>query len=256
MRSLAWKNVTIIGGYGRMGRFLARLFSGDGFHVTICGRRLGEAKRVASRLGISCGTVEKSVKTADLVIVSVPITKTYEVCKSIAGQMMDGSILMEIASVKTGITDRLRSDLSRRVSFVSIHPLFGPGIRKVQGRNMVVIKDGDPVASKEVADYFRSKGVNVTLLSVEEHDRAMATIQVLHHFSMTSLSRSLQSQFRKNPELQALLTDSLKLTMKSIRRILKNRAVVKEIQERNPYAEEARSDFANLLSKLAKEKAI
>lgn len=242
-----WKEIAIVGGYGRMGRFLSRLFKEDGFDVTICGRRIDEAKRAAKRLKVSFGSIDESVRKADLVIVSVPVKHVYEVCMSIADKMKKGSMLVEIASVKTGIADRLSRELPRHVRFASLHPLFGPTGRDLRDRNIAMIRDGDVKASRALSSYLKSKGATITYLTVDEHDRAMATIQVLHHYALLSFSHAFQSEIRKDPKLAGLLTESLKLTLRSVRRILANLDAVLEIQENNPYAEEARSKFSRIL---------
>ncbi|HID90508.1 TPA: prephenate dehydrogenase/arogenate dehydrogenase family protein [Candidatus Bathyarchaeota archaeon] len=245
---IPWKEVAIVGGYGRMGRFFARVLSRDGFHVTICGRRLERARRVARRLGVSYGEVDSSVRGADLVIVSVPIDATYDVCMSVAKEMERGSTIVEIASVKTGIADRLRSDLPRHVRFVSAHPLFGPTVRGLRGRNVVIIKGGDEEATRRLRLYLESKGASVSLLTVDEHDRAMATVQVLHHYALLSFSYVLQNELRRRPKLADLLTESLRLTLRSVKRVLDNLDAVLEIQERNPYAGEARREFVKAIA--------
>lgn len=244
-----WKKIAIVGGYGRMGRFFSRLFKEDGFDVTICGRRIDEAKRAAKRLKVSFGSIDESVQKADLVIVSVPVEHTYEVCMSIADKMKKDSVLVEIASVKTGIADRLSRELPRRVRFASIHPLFGPTVRDLHDRNIVMIRDGDSDASRTLSSYLESKGATVTYLTVDEHDKAMATIQALHHYALLSFSHAFRSEIRKDPKLANLLTESLKLTLRSVRRILANLDAVLEIQKNNPYAKEARRKFSRIFQK-------
>lgn len=246
----AWREVTIVGGYGRMGRFFSRLFASDGFDVTICGRRHKKAKRAAKCLDVGYGDVEESVRKADLVVVSVPIGSTYSVCKSVSKDMREEGTLVEIASVKTGIADRLPNELPDHVRFVSIHPLFGPRVRNIGGRNLLVVRGGDSKATREVTDYFKAKGANVTLLSVEEHDRAMAAIQVLHHFALTALSRSFETYLTR-AQLETLSTDSLRLTLKAIKRMAESRETVNEIQRHNPYSNEIRADFIRFLSEQA-----
>ncbi len=246
------RKIAIVGGTGKMGSLAAKLLKKDGFEITICSRKPALAKKVAERLGVAYNTLEGGVKEADIVLVSVPIETTYKVCKQAAKQMRNGALLIDIASVKTGIADKLTKELPNHVKYLSLHPLFGPQAPSLNKQNVVVIKSRMDSCSRKVVAYLKSKGAQVSFLSVDQHDRAMAIVQAMHHFAMLSFLHTLSTQLSKFKEPEKLTTRSLRLTLKSIDNILKNLDSAASIQKNNPYAKEIRKTYLNLMTKLAK----
>lgn len=244
------RKIAVVGGTGRMGSLISKLLKKDGFKVTICSRRLEAAKKVAKKLGVSYNTIKDGVREAEVVVVSVPIENTYQVCKDLAKQMKNDALLVEISSVKTGITDNLAKELPRHIKYLSIHPLFGPQAKSLNKQNVVVIKTKMNPCSEKVVEYLKRKGAQVSLLSVDEHDRAMAVVQAMHHFAMLSFLYALTNQLRKFREPHKLLTRSLKLTLKSTNNLLKNMEAITSIQRFNPHAKEMRAAYLKLISTL------
>jgi prephenate dehydrogenase len=69
-----------------------------------------------------------------------------------------------------------------QASVVGTHPMFGPGVLSLQGQRVVVCKGrGDAWHAWLIAN-LRARGLVVTEASAEQHDRAMALVQVLTHF--------------------------------------------------------------------------
>lgn len=247
------RKIVIVGGTGRMGSLIAKLLKKDGFKVTICGRRLEVAKKVAKKLGVSYNTIKDGVREAKVVIVSVPIENTYKVCKDIAKQMKTNTLLVEISSVKTGIADKLAKELPNHIKYLSIHPLFGPQAKSLNKQNVAVIKTKMDPCSQKVVEYLKGKGAQIAFLSVDEHDRAMAVVQAMHHFATLSFLYALTNQLRKFKEPQKLLTRSLKLTLKSANALLKNMDAIASIQRFNPHAKGMRATYLKLISALNKK---
>jgi prephenate dehydrogenase len=110
----------------------------------------------------------------------------------------------------------------------------------------------DPCLQK-VVEYLKGKGAQIAFLSVDEHDRAMAVVQAMHHFATLSFLYALTTQLRKFSEPHKLLTRSLKLTLKSAGNLLKNMDTVTSIQQFNPYAKGMRATYLRLISVLNKK---
>lgn len=247
------RKIAVVGGTGKMGRLISRLLKKDGFKVTVCSRRLEAAKKVAKKLGVSYNTIRDGVREAEVVVVSVPLENTYQVCKDVAQQMRKGALLVEISSVKTGITDKLTKELPKQIKYLSIHPLFGPQAKSLNQKNVAIIKTKMTPCSRQVIVYLKGKGAQITFLSVDEHDKAMAVAQVMHHFAMLAFIYSLTNQLRKFKEPHKLLTRSLNLTLKSVNNLLKNMEAMTSIQQFNPYAKEMRATYLKLISTLNKK---
>jgi len=247
-------HIAILGGTGKMGTLIAIFLKTDGFHVTIWGRKPEKTKRIAKKIGVySAPIIEKIAANSDIVIVSVPIENTYDICQSAAKYMKQGAILVDISSAKTGIADRLQRKLPKQIKYVSIHPLFGSQIESLEGQNFVIIKGSDELSSRKIANYLKTKGANVTYLSVKDHDHAMASFQALHHFAMLSFLYAFLEQISEIKEPSKLTTNSLRLTLKSIRRILENLDAVTSIQINNPYTREIISKYIRFTSEFNKK---
>ncbi|MFQ5712056.1 MAG: prephenate dehydrogenase/arogenate dehydrogenase family protein [Candidatus Geothermarchaeales archaeon] len=171
--------VTIIGGAGQMGRVFARYFKSKGFSVTIQDKNLKEAERVASLLDVSAmDESRKAVEAADTTLISVPLGSTPYVILDVAPYVGRGKVLAEIASMKRETVEALRTVSGRGFKPLSIHPLFGPGVKSFSREKMAVI----PVLSAE-AEVEEARAIfpecRVFPVDVETHDLSMSMILYL-----------------------------------------------------------------------------
>jgi prephenate dehydrogenase len=80
---------------------------------------------------------------------------------------------------------------------------------------------------------------------VEEHDFAMASIQVLHHFALITFSSAL-SRFTEANGLSEYLTESIEKTLQNIQNMHENWSTIYAIQSLNPNAQKARETLAEV----------
>lgn len=175
-------DVTVIGGAGRMGRWLTRYLTSQRHEVTISDVRSDEAASFAKSVGVSFSRKNTgAVRNADLTIVSTPIPVIPHVLREVSSYLKMNSIVAEISSLKSQIIPVLMEMTDRNVRPLSIHPLFGPGAQRLEEEKVALI----PVASLSsevelVKRIFPS--VEVVVVDAEEHDRAMALTLSLPHF--------------------------------------------------------------------------
>src|SRR5438445_10190473 len=105
--------------------------------------------------------------------------------------MRGGALLTDLSSVKTGIADRISSKVPAGIEYVSIHPLFGPGIDHTEGQNIVAIPFKTAPRWRNFSRALRKAGIRVHLMSSANHDRVMGYVQALHHFALLSLGVAL-----------------------------------------------------------------
>jgi chorismate mutase/prephenate dehydrogenase len=161
------KRIGIIGGAGAMGGLLARLFGDLGHHVELAD--LQTAQRPAALAAQS-----------DVVIISVPIAVTEQVIAEVGPHLRPEALLLDITSIKTApLAAMLRAT---RASVVGTHPLFGPGSSSLAGQRVVVCRGRGDTWYSWIVDSLRARGLTITEAEPEEHDRAMALVQVLTHF--------------------------------------------------------------------------
>jgi prephenate dehydrogenase len=188
------KNMTIIGGSGGMGRVFGKYFKNHGFNVTLNARNEENLKQVANNLGVKYEiSLDKSVKDADIVMISIPINSTPDMIKNVAQFMKRDATLFDITSLKLEVYKALKEMCEMYpINCISLHPMFGPGI--INWKNYVIIYlhvGGTENYDNYVNDLltiFRKDGVIITETTPEIHDLRIAlTLGVPHMLNIIFL---------------------------------------------------------------------
>lgn len=170
------RTVAVIGGKGKIGRLIARLFADLGHHLLIVDTdttlRAAEAAAVA-----------------DVTVVSVPIEHTEGVIREVGPHVRDDALLMDVTSIKAAPVAAMLE--STRGSVVGTHPMFGPSVHTLQGQRVVVCRARGDAWADWVAHTFTARGLVVTEAEPMQHDRAMSVVQVLTHFQTQVLGLTL-----------------------------------------------------------------
>jgi prephenate dehydrogenase/chorismate mutase len=233
---LEGKKILIVGGTGGMGRLFANFASVHGASVKIVGRTIQRTRKVARELEVEDGSISDA-RESDIVVVVVPMVSVVESSTEIAQFMREGALLTDLSSVKTGIADRISSNVPEGIEYVSIHPLFGPGVDHFEGQNIVAIPFKTGPQWRSFSRALRKAGARVRLMSSENHDRVMGYVQALHHFALLSLAVALR---KWDGELK---TSSIAGTLDRIRGLLDNWGTIVEIQRSNPSSPVVRREF-------------
>jgi prephenate dehydrogenase len=165
--------------------------------------------------------------------------------------MKPHSLLIDVASVKKGIVDKVVASIPKDVEYLSIHPLFGPDTEKFKGENVLAINPRSGPLSTSMLKFLSKNGMETTCVTPDEHDRKTAVTQALHHFAYASLAACM-SKLVKKKDLRRFSTRSLRKTIEIIQSLSDNIDTVLEIQERNPYAVNSRRTFAATASMLSR----
>lgn len=168
--------VAIIGGKGGMGRTMARLF-GD----------LGHAVMIAD-VDTELSATE-AASLADVVVVSVPIAVTEQVIREVGPHVREDALLMDVTSLKEAPLAAMLE--STRASVVGTHPMFGPNVHSLQGQRVVVCPGRGEAWEAWLRRMLSARGLVVTDATAEQHDRAMAIVQVLNHYQTQVLGLTL-----------------------------------------------------------------
>ena len=237
-------SISIVGGTGRMGMLLANILKDKVETINIVSRDAGRAQETAKELNVSWLPLEKAHQS-NIVIVSVPIQETVKICKSIGQKMPEQSLLVELASLKTGITEIIKNSIPNSVEYLSLHPLFGPQVKDITGKRFVAVEPTSGTLTTEFLEMLQEGGALIKKATVEEHDLAMASIQVLHHFALITFSSAL-SRFTEANGLSEYLTESLEKTLQNIQNIHENWETIYAIQSLNPNAQKVREILAEV----------
>ena len=184
------KTVAIVGGNGQLGRRLAELFQELGHRVLIADLDTALSAREAA-------------EQADVTVIAVPISVTERVIAEVGPHVPEHGLLMDITSIKGPPLAAMLA--ATRASVVGTHPMFGPGVHTFQGQRVVLCRGRGDAWTAWVEQNLRARGLVITEASAEEHDRAMATVQVLTHYQTQVLGLTLSN-------LGAPLAEGLKFT--------------------------------------------
>lgn len=240
--------ILIVGGTGGMGRLLARFLALQGATVKLAGRQIDKTRTVAKEIEVDAGTILDAAGS-DLVILSVPIQESVRVATETASLMTVGSLLLDLASVKTGISDKISEKIPEGIEYVSLHPLFGPSIDHLHDQAFIVVPYASGQKWAKLARVLQKGGAKLVTMSASQHDKAMAYAQGLHHFALISLGITLDG-LGGEPR-----PGSLADTERRIAALLNNWDTIVGIQELNPFVPEVRKKFLDTSTKLVEARA-
>ncbi|WJG08136.1 bifunctional chorismate mutase/prephenate dehydrogenase [Aliiglaciecola sp. LCG003] len=182
--------IVIVGGRGALGRIFVDMFKRSGYQVEIL-----EYK--------DWPKAEQILTGADLVLIAVPIALTETVIAQVAQFIPKKSILADITSTKQKPLQTMLDNHSGPV--VGLHPMFGPDVQSLVKQVVVVCEGRQPEAYQWLVEQIQMWGAIVHLSTAQEHDDAMAFIQVMRHFSSFVYGAHLAGE---NPDLQQLVAFS------------------------------------------------
>ena len=170
------RSVLLVGGAGRMGRLLARAFAAAGHAVSVHdpGRRLP---------GFPAVSLETAAD-ADAVVVCVSLEATPAVLDAVLALRPRGLVL-DVASVKGPLLPAYARARRQGLAVASAHPMFGPGVRSLQGQNLIVCDAGVPAATRAAHRLFSGHGLKVAEMPLDAHDAWIArTLGLAHLLSL------------------------------------------------------------------------
>jgi chorismate mutase/prephenate dehydrogenase len=170
------RTVAIIGGLGQMGQCLVRMFGDLGHAVMIAD--------VNTQL-----TPEEAASVADVVVISVPIDRTVAVIRKLGPLVREDALMMDVTSIKQGPMQAMLDTC--RGGVIGTHPLFGPTVHSLQGQRLVLTPGRGDGWRDWLRQMLHARGLDVFETTPEKHDRAMAVVQVLVHFSTEVMGRTL-----------------------------------------------------------------
>lgn len=220
----AGKCAVVVGGAGRMGRWLCRFLSAQGYDTGA----LDPAGSTDEN-----EWAERALPTADLIICSTPPAATAALYAAWSKSPPAG-VVVDIASVKAPLLQPIR-DLQRAGGRVaSIHPMFGPSTVLLRDADVVICDTGDAKAASVVERLFQSTTAQIVHLPLAGHDRIMADLLSLAHATAIAFSLAL-------PEAEHPVRSTTFHALESLAAAVVRESpdVYFEIQSKNPHSAEA-----------------
>ena len=177
----AGRKAVVVGGAGRMGRWLTKFLAAQGFDVGILDLAASDRENSWSI---------NALPSADLVICATPPAATAELYREWAARPPAG-LVVDIASIKTPLIEPIRALRSAGARVASIHPMFGPSVVLLREADVVICETGDAEAAEEAQLLFRSTTARMVRMPIEEHDRVMADVLSLAHATAIAFACAL-----------------------------------------------------------------
>ncbi len=187
-----------------MGQWFASFLLKEGKEVVISGRNEKKLQEVKRQLGVEVAPSVEAVKSADAVLLSVPVESLEEVLKEIGPHVRSGQPVVDITSTKASPVATMHKHIKKGI-VLGTHPLFGPGARSIAHQNFVLTPTNaqEEDLARKAKEYLEARKARVTLMSPQQHDEMMAIVLGLSHFIAIVAADTLGS-FDKLKELKAV----------------------------------------------------
>ena len=217
----AGKRAVVVGGAGRMGRWMGRFLSAQGYTTGARDPAAPPDEDAWSR---------EALPSADLVVCAAPPAATARLYADWSASPPAG-VVVDIASIKTPLLEPIRALRSAGARVASIHPMFGPSAVLLRDADVVICDTGDVSASAAVERLFEPTTARLVRLPLEDHDRIMGDLLSLAHAAAIAFALALPAT--EHPVRSTTFQALERLASAVVR---ESPDVYFEIQSRNPHS--------------------
>ncbi|RUM87720.1 MAG: prephenate dehydrogenase/arogenate dehydrogenase family protein [Thermodesulfatator sp.] len=229
--------VGLIGGRGKMGSWFRRIFEEAGLRVLVSDRGTPLTNREVAR-------------QAEVVVVAVPMEVFPEVVREIGPEIPEDHGLIDLCSLKAREVALMLEHTCSEV--VGAHPLFGPYEKRLEGQTVALCPGRGERWLSWFRDFLEARGARTVILPPEEHDRIMSLVQVLNHFWLVVLGRTLAESGLPLERVISLATPSFRRQLEILARLaFQDPELYATIQFENPLGEETRRLFWQIARELS-----
>jgi prephenate dehydrogenase len=225
-------------GFGRFGRLAARELARVGDTVV---HDVRDVSAPAARMGVRPVPLAEAALARHIVL-APPIGALRDCIRSLAPHLRPGTLVADTCSVKVQPAAVLLEEVPPEVDCMATHPLFGPdsAATGLAGHTIVVcpLRGGRPRLARR---FLEKMGLEVLIMSPEDHDREIAETQAL----VMWIGRALE---RIGASPRPLATTGYTRLLEILRYVTgDSQQLFIDIERRNPYAATARRRFLEAL---------
>ena len=236
--------VLVIGGAGKMGRWMARFLSTQGHAVRVHDPSLRPTD--FPRVGL------EACRSAEVVVIASPLAASAAVYDELRKVKPPG-LIFDVCSLKEPIRPAVEAAVSEGLKVASIHPMFGAGVQLLSGRTVLVCETGHEEAVEEVIGLFEDTSLKIHRIPLDSHDRLMAVVLGLSHsLSLIGFTALAESSFRMDELLDGASTTFLKMVRTIAEVAFENPHLYYEIQNINRHTPEVFDLLQSSLDRLRK----
>jgi len=174
--------VAIIGA-GKMGRWFTKFYLKEGYSVIVSSRSKEKLLKIRDEFGVEIADNVNAVKSADRVLICVPIENFEDVIKEIHSHIRPNQVVMDICSIKE-IPVKIMHKYLKTGTTLGTHPVFGPGVKSIKNQNYILtpISNKEKVFAENFKSWLEERQANVFIMSPRKHDKLMSVVLGLPHF--------------------------------------------------------------------------
>ena len=165
--------------------------------------------------------------------------------------MKEGSLMLDVTSVKEGPSRKMKESLSKGVEFIPTHPVFGPRTTDLKGQVIVLTPIEKGKWYPKVYKFLEDKGLRIIETTAEHHDDMMGVVQVLTHFSYISTASAIEKLQVNIKDTEDYESPIYNLMIDTIARIVsQNPYLTYSIQHENKRGEKIRQALFDSMTEL------
>ena len=189
------------------------------------------------------------VGAADIVMVSVPMDDAASVVETIGPHVRPDALLCDVNSLKQDVCAAMGRTCAGEA--LGLHPMFGPTVHSLRRQKVVAC----PVKPGPLAEWWRAElgrmGLELIETDPETHDRMMAVVQVLVHFSTLVMGEALRGTGVSVEESLRFTSPIYRLELAFVGRLFaQNPELYAEIEMSNPAGAGVRRSFLDAAARL------
>jgi chorismate mutase/prephenate dehydrogenase len=228
IRSEKSSSVLVVGGAGKMGRWLSKYLAARGHRIIV-------HDKIKSELFPSVERIDDIVQNVDFVIIATPISTVESCLKEIIAGEPKG-VIFDIASIKTPIINSLKDAAKRGYAVCSVHPMFGPSTSSIWDKNIIVCDCGSREAVEAAVDLIGRSTARIIRMPIDEHDPLMAYVLGMSHAINIAFISALEKSGYKAKMLESVASTTFEKQLATSRDVANENAhLYFEIQHFNPY---------------------
>ena len=242
------KKILIIGGRGRMGKWLEGFFGSFSHQVYVFDKEDFEnlLSPFENREFKAC------LERSDFVVLATPMSVTSSWIDALVTQKVK-AIVFDICSLKSPIRISQKNAIDAGLQLCSVHPMFGPSVETLSGRNIVFSDCGNRIALEETVALFAESTATKLFLDCEEHDRHVSFVLGFSHYLNLIFAHTLEQSGIGIQALQSISSTTFANQLRVAKDVIsENAALYYEIQKANAYSKELFQLFENEMNKLYK----
>jgi chorismate mutase/prephenate dehydrogenase len=227
------KRVLIIGGSGKMGRWMLRFLASQGYTVEV-------ADPAGGVEGFPHYTDWREAELDhDIIVVAAPLQISNDILHELAKKPPAG-LIFDIGSLKSPLRSGLTALAEAGARVTSLHPMFGPDTELLSGRHLIVVDLGVDDANQVAADLFAATMAIRVDMDLESHDHLIAYILGLSHALNIAFFTALAESGEAAPKLAKLSSTTFDAQLDVAARVAdENPDLYFEIQSLNDYGTES-----------------